>query len=84
MNADSQTKYGWMRTASTTPVKTSDPAAKRTCRSSDQGAFSSRSNGRPAFFQASKPPVTLMTSAKPRAFSFFWASADRRPVRHIT
>jgi len=46
---------GWTNPPSTAPNRTSDPAAMRTCRSSDI-AFLPRTTGKPASIQASVPP----------------------------
>ena len=62
------------KAASAAPTATSDPAAIRTCRSSDITLWP-RTTGTPAASQATVPPSTLTTSLRPAASSFsqaFW------------
>ena len=63
-NADRPMNAGWTSQPSTAPSSTSDPAAMRTCRSSEI-AFLPRTTGSPASTQASVPPSTLTTFVKP-------------------
>ena len=60
----------------------SDPAAIRTCRSRDI-VFLPRTTGSPARSQASVPPSTLTTFAKPAAWNRSAACRPRPPDRQI-
>ena len=81
--ADSPMKAGWTNQPSTAPSSTSDPAAMRTCRSSEM-AFLPRTTGRPASTQASVPPSTLTTFEKPALRNFSHACWPRLPERQMT
>ncbi len=67
---------------SITPVSTSDPAAIRTCRSSDMVCLP-RTTGKPCSAQALVPPSTLTTSWKPARINFSQAFLARVPPWQI-
>ena len=81
--ADSPMNAGWTNQPSTAPSSTSDPAAMRTCRSSEM-AFLPRTTGRPASTQAIVPPSTLTTFEKPALRNFSHACWPRLPERQMT
>src|SRR5579883_588135 len=81
-NAGRPRKAGWTSTPRAVPSTTSDPAAIRTCRSSEI-AFLPRTTDSPARSQASVPPSTLITLENPAAWNFSHARRPRLPERQI-
>ena len=76
--ADIPMKAGFTSQPSMAPSRTSDPAAIRTCRSSET-AFLPRTTGRPASTQAIVPPSMLTTFEKPAVRNFSQACRPRPP-----